>query len=166
MPDGIYSWAAFPVSEGMDILGILRFEATNLNGETGIGYSHDLDNLRAIPLAANIQFSHDNTTPLISWDPVYYDDDGSSATPDVEVEQYWIRIYNELGQEIFRDYDLDNPNYLIPLNLLQAGSLYHFRILAINLDIEGGVPYTENRSSTFTTFYTLWSNPLFNIPAS
>ena len=139
----------FPSYTGQ--LGSWDITVTNQQGATRTVTTHALDKVRVIPLATNIAFSDTSLTPTITWDPVTFDDGGTT----VPVDGYEVRILvGQVGTTFFRSAFLTQPSFTVPPGVLSPGQTVSFRIIAIDLDFtETGNP-TENWSSTFTSLLT------------
>ena len=65
--------------------GQWEITATNLQGEVSIVNTGRLSDPLLMPLATNLAASGQLLAPLITWDPLLFDDDSNAGTQDVEV---------------------------------------------------------------------------------
>ena len=100
-----------------------------------------------IPLATNLQVSGSLLAPTLTWDPVFFDSDNDQSTPDLEVDNYRIRLLNSSTQQFFLSSPITGHSFTIAPGLIEPGLTY-IRLLANDFD-QGTL---ENRSSTFTQF--------------
>lgn len=150
---GSLYWGSAPVTPGITDYGTLTITASNSGGETATAITNPVLESVMVPLTTNIQLSDLSLTPLITWDPVYYNHDNDTATSDILVDGYHIRIYDaDTLTTVFRTYAGEgfiNPEFLVPEGYLTHGSDYFVRIIAN--DWANGL---ENRSSTWDAFST------------
>ncbi len=148
---GLYQ--VFPWPDYQGEVGRWEITLTNRQGETATATTHALDKPRLIPLAANIRFSDSSSTPVITWDPVLFDDDLNPATPAREVEEYRVRFIRGVDPtaQFFRSDPLRTSSFAVPVGVLTPGELVTVRIEATDLDLDDG-SVGENRSSTFVPF--------------
>jgi hypothetical protein len=141
--------AAYTSQEGQ-----WQITALNRQGQSVSVLTHVLDKPRAIPLASNIQLSDSSLTPTVTWDPVLFDDDDNPGTPPVPVAGYTVRILTASNNQFFQSAFLTQPSFTVPPGVLSPGQTVFFRIIADDLDsTEPGSPQ-ENRSSTFSSFFS------------
>jgi hypothetical protein len=133
--------------------GRWEITATNMDGYSSIGITHDLDKPRLIPLVNNIQVSDQSTTPTLTWDPVFFDHDLNPETEDVEVYGYRVLIMTSPTNTFFSGPWISTTNYTIPEGKLTVGEPVVFQIQALDAEsaIEGYIVF-ENRSKTYFEF--------------
>lgn len=135
-------------------LGALYFARPQFDGQRGMAwiqvqegpgiFTHDLDKIRIVPTTKNIRFSDASTTPTITWDPVYYDDDLDPSTQDIEIQDYRVRILSGADfEETFRSTRLYSNSYTIPFALSDQ---------PVYLRVEARTSPLKSRSDTFTDF--------------
>jgi Putative Ig domain/Thrombospondin type 3 repeat len=147
---GLYN--ALPLYTGQ--VGQWRITATNKQGQSVSAVTHVLDKPAVVPFATNIGFSDHSLTPTVTWDPVLFDHDNNAATPPVPVDGYTVRILTGVNNQFFESAFLTQPTFTVPPGILNPGQNVFFRIIAIDNDTtESGNP-TENRSNTFSAFFS------------
>lgn len=129
-------------------MGQWTVTVVNNQGETVTANTNVLDNVRVIPLATNLQVTGPTLAPTITWDPVFFDRDNDSSTPDVEVELYRVRLLNNVNDQFFRSDRITDNKFIVPHGLIVPG-LTTIRLEAQHIDDDGA---QENRSSTFVRF--------------
>lgn len=122
----------------------------NLQSEVATANTNILDDVHAIPLATNLTVSGPLLAPLIAWDPVLFDDDNMSASPDVEVDQYRIRLLDSATNQFFRSGPIVGNSFQVPAGLIVPG-VTHIRLEARDFDNNA----LENQSSTFVQFFAV-----------
>jgi hypothetical protein len=135
-----------------DQMGQWEVTVENYQGETETGYTNILDDVHVIPLATNLQATGSTLAPTIIWDPVLFDADNNTGTPDVEVDSYRIRLLNSSHDQFWKSGLIYDNSFIVPDGLIVPGLTY-IRLEARDHD-DVGLPtqHQENRSSTFTQF--------------
>jgi hypothetical protein len=106
--DGLYEVSPLPDYTGQT--GQWRVTVDNKQGEIVTANSKFLDNVHVIPLATNLQV----TGSIVTWDPVLFDHDNNPTTEDVEVDDYEIRLLNDVGDQFYRSSRIAGNSYVIP----------------------------------------------------
>ena len=128
-------------------------------------YTPLLDKPRSIPLANNIRFSDVSTTPIITWNPVWFDDDLNPNTPKRKVDFYRVNFAkDEAGNNIFQGPWITENRYTVPAGILKYGDPIILKLQATFAEFYCGTWTTESRSMTFQDFYPIEDADLDGIP--
>jgi hypothetical protein len=124
--------------------GIWEIRATNSLGQTVSAYTHNLDKPQQIPLVTGVSFSDQTTSPTVFWNLV----------PSSAVDNYRVRVTSDGYTVLYQSALLPGTatSFQIPTGIMSAGTQYILRIQALDLDLENGVNYLENRSDYHTYF--------------
>ena len=143
---GSYNWAF--MAPYTDQMGVWEVVAKDVNQDQDGMFTHTLDNPIEMPCPGGISFSDTSTTPTVSWNPVYYDDDSNAGTADVEADGYRIGLISESGDSLFyvSNWSMDT-SLAIPAGLIQSGQRVFVAVYANDIDVR-----TENRSVAFEEF--------------
>ncbi len=141
--EGLYE--TLPIYSGQ--IGQWQIRVTDNLGAAATGNTNVLDDVHMIPLATNLQVTGSLLAPTITWDPVLFDSDNDPNTPDVEVNNYRIRLLDSNTQQFFLSAPITGHSFTVAPGLIEPGLTY-IRLLANDFDAGS----LENRSSTFTQF--------------
>ena len=124
--------------------GIWEIRATNSLGQTVSAYTHNFDKPMQIPLVTGVSFSNQTTSPTVYWNLV----------PSGAVDNYRVRVTSDGYYTLYQSSSLPNTatSFQIPAGIMSVGTQYIVRIQALDLDLENGVNYLENRSDYHTYF--------------